>query len=66
MLRNIFDLMGPKRKLTFTNLERPNIKTCCLSKLFKVYIVVLKSFKYTCFCKQTTKRSRVAEGVITR
>ena len=74
MLRNIFDLMGPKRKLIFTNLEKdssppgknPNIKTCCLSKLFKVYIVVFKLYKYASYCKQTTKCSRVAEGVRTR
>ena len=75
MLRNIFDLMGPKRKLIFTNLEKdssppdnnPNIRTFCLSKLFKLYIVVFKLiYKYARFCKQTTKRTRVAEGVRTR
>lgn len=63
MLRNIFDLMGPKRKLIFTNLEKdssppgknPNIKTCCLSNFFKVYIVVFKLYKYARDCKQTTK-----------
>ena len=75
MLRNIFDLMGPKRKLIFTNLEKdsslpdnnPNIGTFCLSKLFKLYIVVFKLiYKDARYCKQTTKRTRVAEGVRTR
>ena len=43
MLRNIFDLMGPKRKLIFTNLEKdssppdnnPNIRSFLFVKTFQ-------------------------------